>query len=447
MRFSRLMPLVVSLSLAMVPQVSIAQVVELIEEAQTAQSEAKYEEAEALWRKVIQQQPNDAAAYARLGSMLFYQDKTTEGIAAFQQAIKIKASAKIYNEYADRLRDNDKLDEAIAAYQEAIKLDAKSDTPHFGLGLVYKQQEKYTEAIAAFRQAIKLKPNSSNYEALADTLADAKKFAEAIAAYRQAIKIEPSYVWLYNKVADAFGKQGKFNDAVATYRQSINLDSSNLFSYIGLADLVKFPQSIKTLTQYIKEDPKNDIPLQALGYVYKQNERLNEAATTYRQAIAIKASAENYSSLGEILLEQNKLNEANTVFRQAIALEASDYRYNELASVLVAQKKFNEALSICQKVIALKESYKTYETCSTVGIGIYMQQGLKSVMATYKQLSSQIAAKDMAEIYVNLGRHIKFSNGKQEDAIATFQEALKLNPKQKEAMESVKELKQSVSYM
>ncbi|MBF2067204.1 MAG: tetratricopeptide repeat protein [Calothrix sp. C42_A2020_038] len=429
----------------MAPQVCLPQVVELVEEAQNAQNESNYEEAEKLWRQVIQLQPKDAVAYARLGNVLFAQSRIDEGIAAYQQAIQIKPSANIYNSYADNLRWNNKPVEAMGAYKAALKLDSKSDVAHTGLGSIYFQQEKYSEAIVEFRQAIALKPSWDNYELLGDALLKAEKFDEARIAYREAIKIEPTYSWLHNKIAESFKTQGKISDAIAAYRQAINVDSGNFFAYTGLAEVLQFPNSIPVLNQYIKQDPKNDVPIRALAYVYKENQKINESADAYRQAIKVKPSADNYSSLGNILVEQNKLEEAVVALRQAIQIEANDERYGDLAEALVKQNKLSEALAACQNTIALKNVYyKSYQTCSIAGFGIYQKQGLNSVITTLRQLAVKLAPKDMAEVFVNLGYRMKNSdNLKKEDAIAIFQEALKLNPKNKQAQEAIKELQSS----
>jgi tetratricopeptide (TPR) repeat protein len=430
------------------PTITVAQVVELVEEAQNAQNDLKYDQAEKLWRQVIKLQPNDAAAYAYLGSVLFSQDRIDEGTAAYKQAIKFKPSAKIYISYGESLRTADKQNEAIGAYKEALKLDSNSEVARIGLASVYIQQEKYTEAITEIRQAIAIKSSWDKYDLLGDTLSKAEKYDEARAAYRQAIKMEPTYSWLYVSIAETYKKQSKVNDAIAAYREAINSDSRNITAYTELAELITFPKSIAILAEYAKQEPRNDVPLQALGSVYRENQKLNESITAYRQAIKIKPSAENYASLGDVLQEQNKLEEAATAYRQVIQLEPQDYRYSALAEVLVKQKKVNEALTYCQTVINnyQKEDtyYKSHNTCSTAGFGIYQNQGIKNVISTYKQLAKKVVPKDMATIYVNLGYRIQnIDNFNKDDVISVLEEALKLDPKNKEAQENLKQLRET----
>jgi superkiller protein 3 len=379
-----------------------------------------------------------------LGDTLFYQDRENEGIAAYQQALKLQKHPKIYQYYADKLRDYGKLDESVIAYKEAIKLDPKNADVYYGLGLTYSQQEKYPEAIANIRQAISIKPSYSLYQSLGEAFVAAEKFDDGIAAFRQAIALEPEYSWLYHSIAEVLIKQGKTKDAIAIYRQAIKIDQSYLTSYIGLANILEHPQAVAALTQYAKEDPKNDTPLQALGYIYSRKEDFVNAYKVFQQAIAIKPSAENYAFLGDNLVSQNKLEAATNAYRQAAKLEPEDYRYKAVAEVLIKQNKLNEAMSMCQKTIEIKteyELYRTYETCAVVGFASYQKQGISSVMAMYTQFSPKIHPKNMSDLYVSFGTLIMDSEKPNTaDAKLAFKEALKLNSRNKQALAKIEEL-------
>jgi tetratricopeptide (TPR) repeat protein len=444
MMIKKILPLALGLSIAMMPQISLAQVVELVETAQNAQSNYDYDKAEVIWRQVLKLQPKDAFAHARLGDTLFSQSRYDEGIAEYEQALKLQKNAKIYRDYGEKLRGANKLDASATAYKEALKLEPKNHDVHLGLGLTYKQQEKYTEAIAQLRQAVNIEPDYSTYESLGDTLVEAEKYDEAIAAFRQAIALEPQPTWLYNSIAEAYEKQGKTKDAIATYRQVIEIDPSNATPYIGLANLLEFPQAVITLNQYVKEYPKNDVPLQALGYIFEEKKQFTDAFKVYQQAILIKPSAENYTLLGANLVAQNRLEEAVNAYNQAIKIYPSDYRYTPLAEVFIKQNKFTEAMAMCQKSIEIKTGYeyfKSYGTCAVVGFANYQKQGMSSTITMYTQLGKKIKAKSMSDLYVTLGENILGSKkSKIPDAKLALQESLKLNPYNNRALEMMKEL-------
>lgn len=446
MMIKKILPLALGLSIAMMPQISLAQVVELVETAQNAQSDFNYDKAEAIWRQVVKLQPRDAFAYVRLGDTLFSQSRYDEGIAEYEQALKLQKSSRIYRDYGDRLREANKLDASVVAYKEALKLEPKNHDAHLGLGMTYQQQQKYTEAIAELRVAISIEPDYSSYQTLGYALVEAEKYSEGIAAFRQAIALDPGSTWLYDSIAEAYSKQGKTKDAIATYREAIKIDPSYPTSYIGLANLLLFSQAVTTLNQYAKEDPKNDVPLQALGSIFEQKKQFADAFQVYQRAILINPSAENYALLGANLVSQNKLEAAVNAYRQAIKLDLTptDYRYTQLAEVLLKQNKFTEAMEMCQKSIAIKTKYEyfqSYGSCAVVGFTNYQKQGMSSTITMYRQFDQKITARNLSDLYFSLGESIMNSQKpKISDVKLALQESLKLNPHNNRALEMMKEL-------
>lgn len=393
-----------------VPQISSAQIVDLVEQAQTALQEEKYQEAEALWQRIIQKEPNDATAYVRLGTVLFVQNKTEAAIAAYRQALKLKPTAEVYIDYAEWLAIKDKPAEAIAVYRLAIKLDPKNDTPYKGIGDALMGQQKFSEAIAQFRQAVALKANASNYQSLAYALQEANKTQEAIAAYRQTIKLEPKQYWYYT----------------------------------SLVDILPLEQGVATFRELTQIDPKNDVPYQALGYFWREHKQLDQAIVAYRQAIKIKPSVFSYTLLGEALIEQEKIEEAIAAFRQAIAIQPGDTEYSNLATTLLKQEKLDEALDTCRQVIKLNDA--SYGTCAIAGVALYEKQGFSAVKDFYRQFADDLQPQNMADLYVTLASHLKELTGSgTKEVVAAFQEALIFNPENKSALEGLKELQKEAS--
>ena len=121
----RLLALVLTLSMAGMPQLAVAQTIEeLFQQGNVAQEAKNYSQAEAIYRRIIQLEPNNAKAYYKLCYVLDDQ--------------------------------NNKLDDAVAACRESIALNSKNTETYRLLGYVLQRQGKVEEAIAAYRQAIQL---------------------------------------------------------------------------------------------------------------------------------------------------------------------------------------------------------------------------------------------------------------------------------------------------
>ena len=122
---TRFLPLLVTLSLLATPQIAVAQSVEqLYQQGNAAQKAGNFAEAERIFRRAIELDPNYALAYNGLGTALGDQKKLDEAIAAFRKALELDPNyAFAYNNLGVALSKQKKWDEAIAAFQKALEID------------------------------------------------------------------------------------------------------------------------------------------------------------------------------------------------------------------------------------------------------------------------------------------------------------------------------------
>ncbi len=117
------LPLVISLALLVwstTPLVVCAQDLA----AEPIQEAVLYQEAESLWRSILQTDPRNPVAHYNLGIALGNQGKWAEAIAAYQQALKLDPQFKTaYLNLGHALTMLKQLSEAGAAYEQVLKLD------------------------------------------------------------------------------------------------------------------------------------------------------------------------------------------------------------------------------------------------------------------------------------------------------------------------------------
>ena len=155
----RLLALVLTLSMAGMPQLAVAQTIEeLFQQGNVAQKAKNYSQAEEIYRRIIKIEPNNAKAYYKLCYVLDDQNKLDDAVAACRKSIALNSDAQTYFFLGYVLRRQGKPEEAIAAYRQAIELDPKDAAPYKGLGNALSDQKKLDEAIAAYRKAIELDP-------------------------------------------------------------------------------------------------------------------------------------------------------------------------------------------------------------------------------------------------------------------------------------------------
>ena len=285
--------LLLTLSLTTTPQLVFAQntVQQLFKQGETAESVGNNSQAETIWRKVLQVEPNNGKAYNNLGNALRRQGKLPEALAAHQKALQLNPNdAEAYVGIGNVLNTQGKQQEALACYKKALQLNPKLATAYNGLGIALRGQKKLDEAVAAYRKAIELNPKyATAYNNLGNALRGQKKLDEAVAAYQKAIELNPKYATAYNNLGNALSDQKKLDEAVAAYQKALTL-----------TDTPGPPASDYTLAN------------NGLGLVFQQQEKFEEAIKHFDKAEEIDpdyiyASNNNIQARKLWTEKQNKL--------------------------------------------------------------------------------------------------------------------------------------------
>jgi tetratricopeptide (TPR) repeat protein len=93
-------------------------------EAALRESRGEHASAVALWRAVVDQEPEMPANHASLGAILSQAGQLNEAIAAYEQAVARGGSAKVYRELAvlyDQVNRPDAARNARERYEQALR--------------------------------------------------------------------------------------------------------------------------------------------------------------------------------------------------------------------------------------------------------------------------------------------------------------------------------------
>ncbi len=222
----------------------------------------KYEEAEYIYRQIIEIEPSNIEAYRNLGNACLNQNQ---------------------------------LEKAIACYQETLKLNPNYALGYCNLGAVFMRQGKIEDAIAYLQHSIELNPNHAvAYYNLGIGFELLEKIDDAMVCYQQAIALEPKNYLVANNLGAIFQKKGNLESALIHFEEAIKSNSNYALSYNNL------------------------------GIVLQKQGKLEESIRYFEKAIALDAKyKEAYYNLGVSLWIESKLKEAVDYFSQAIELEES----------------------------------------------------------------------------------------------------------------------------
>ncbi len=161
------------------------------------------------------------------------------------------------------------------------------------LAAVFKAIGRNTEALNANQTAVELSPQDAEaHSNLGVTLQELGRLNEAEVSLRQAIVLRPNYPEAHNNLGNALKEQGRLDEAEASYRQAIVLKPGYANAHSNL------------------------------GATLQDLSKLDEAEASYIQAIALRPNyAEAYSNLGVTLQELGRLEEAEESLKHAITLK------------------------------------------------------------------------------------------------------------------------------
>ncbi len=154
--------------------------------------------------------------------------------------------------------------EAIEYIEKSIALDPSMPDRHNNLGNVLLELERHEEAADAYRRAIALKPEHADaYNNLGALLRAQGHLAESRDAYLKAVELDPEHVDAYNNLGNLMSGQGEVNQAVAYYCKAITLmpDHPQSRRLLGIAyyTLGQIDKAAEVFGQWLKDEPDNPI--------------------------------------------------------------------------------------------------------------------------------------------------------------------------------------------
>lgn len=251
-------------------------------------------EAEAIYRQVLQVQPDYADALHLLGVLAYQAQQYELAERSIARAIALSPGvASYHSNLANALSAAGRLDEAVAHYRQALALQPDYAEAHNNLGNALQAQDQLEAAIASYRQAIAYQAGYAEaYNNLGLALAGQGCFAEAQAAYRQALALDPNYPEPHNNLANTLKTQGQVEQALQHYQAALALRPGYAQAHNNLG-----------------------AALQEMGV-------FDAAAERYQQALALNPEfAEAHNNLGNARAGQGDLPAAIAHFRQALALK------------------------------------------------------------------------------------------------------------------------------
>jgi len=282
-------------------------------------------EAEALYRQILEVQPNHFDALHLLGVIAHQSGRGDVAVDLMRRAIALHPNhpSALFN-IAEAYQAMGRLDEAIAHYQQAVRFQPNDSHFHHHLGIALTRRGRLDEAIAAFRAALQLNPQLADAHGnLGTALAEQNQLAEAIAAFERALALKPESASIHRNLGIVLSRQGRLDEAITAFRRALELQ------------------------------PDDAEARNILGVARAGQGRLDEAVAAYRQAILLRPQfPDAWNNLGLALDEQYEIEEALAAFRRALEFNPhSPEINNNFAGALARQGRLDEALDYHRRAV------------------------------------------------------------------------------------------------
>ena len=368
-----------------------------------AHKEGKLQDAERLYRSILQSQPGHPDANHNLGVLAVSVNKTDTALPLFKSALE--ANPKIeqfWLSYIDALIKEKQFDNAKQVIRQAktegvgrdrlnslesqLTLINKRETA----GSLSPSQEQLSNLLEYYENghlddAEKLAISFTQefpkhqfaWKVLGAVLGATGRTSEAVDANQTAVALSPGDAGAHSNLGNMLRELGRLDEAEAICAQAIALkpDLAEAHNNLGgtLQELGRLDEAEASFTQAIAVKPDYAEAHSNLGITLQELGRLDEAEASYNQAIALKPDyAEAHNNLGSTLKALGRLDEAEASYNQAIALKPdSAVAHSNLGNVLRELGRADEALANYNQAIALKPDYveahryltliKTYE--------------------------------------------------------------------------------------
>jgi tetratricopeptide (TPR) repeat protein len=207
-----------------------------------AHQRGQYDVAERLARRAIAARGQPVAEFSNtLGNALAAQGRAAEAVPCFEEAIRLHPDdASAHKNLADVLGVLDRLDEAGAHYEKVLQLNPEDASAYNNVGGVFLARKMFQEATMCFGKAIQLDPHCAEaYSNLGHALRELGRLTEAVDCLGAAIRLRPNLGAAYANLSCVLHQLGGHADAIRTVETALTLDPANASAHGNLGNLMK----------------------------------------------------------------------------------------------------------------------------------------------------------------------------------------------------------------
>jgi len=220
--------------------------------------------------------PENALALNHLGEAYRMLNFFEDAAICFERSLKIKPDHfQAFNNLGNLCQAQGDVGSAIVAYQKALSINPGYAEAHVNLGNVYQQMGNWGQSIECYERALAIRPDFAEAAFnLGNVLKVMKRQEDAVPYYRKAIALKPGFAPAHLALARALQEIGDRDGAIAGFRRACELDPEDpearwglVMSELGLVEDSEqsveryrsaFARGLDELDAWFKANPARD---------------------------------------------------------------------------------------------------------------------------------------------------------------------------------------------
>jgi len=190
-------------------------------------------EAASLVGRAVALKPDFAEAHNDRGVILAAHGSFADAIACFERAVALNPGySEARNNLGRGLRSLGRLDEALLQFEQVLKSAPDSPLAYFNLGSALELAGRRLDAEKHYRGAITLRPDFVDaYLHLAALLLDMDRLPEALAHAERAVALRSDSAGARNNLGNVLRSIGRREEAIAQYEAALRLDPTSFMAH------------------------------------------------------------------------------------------------------------------------------------------------------------------------------------------------------------------------
>ncbi|MBM09176.1 MAG: hypothetical protein CMF69_06320 [Magnetovibrio sp.] len=330
------------------------------------------DDAEAIYQKVLDLDPNQPDALHFLGVLIHARGNSNASINLISKAISIKAKyPEAYCNLGVSLEALNRLPEAITAYEKAIKINPHYMEAYFNLGNLHIKLDQPDAAIVNYQNALAINSNNAEIHINLGNAWSAKgDHSKAIASYKSALNIDPSSAEAYVNLGNALKLSGDLTNAIYSFKRALQLQPHLGEVHIKIGKIFSDKNDPKAAIKCFKDGirllPENSDAYLILGRELAKLGDLQSAAESIKRSLTIDPNLEvgyyEYFRLAAVSTSDPILNQARKLIKSAkISTAGKMYLNFALGTAELNLGRDDKGMAHLIKANAIRKKFLQYD--------------------------------------------------------------------------------------